>query len=90
VPSAEGSCEHVSHPLGGDRVVDRWHKHRPHRKGGSRQQVAYTRHLGRGQPITDLSCFGVSQRRSMRAQHSNSRSHELRVGIVFILAYGYM
>jgi hypothetical protein len=25
VSSAEGSCEHVSHPLGGDRVVDRWH-----------------------------------------------------------------
>jgi hypothetical protein len=25
VPSAEGSCEYVSHPLGGDRMVDRWH-----------------------------------------------------------------
>jgi hypothetical protein len=59
VPSVEGSCEHVSHPLGGDRVVDRWRKHRAHRKGGSRRQVvAYRRHLGRGQPIADLSCFG--------------------------------
>jgi hypothetical protein len=32
VSSAEGSGEHVSHPLGGDRMVDRWCKHRVHRK----------------------------------------------------------
>jgi hypothetical protein len=37
------------------------------------------RHLGRGQPIANLSLFGISQRRSTRVQHSNSRSHELRV-----------
>jgi len=24
VPSTESSCEHMAHPLGGDRVVDRW------------------------------------------------------------------
>jgi hypothetical protein len=35
VLSAEGSCEHVAHPLGGDRVVDRWCKHTTHRKGKS-------------------------------------------------------
>jgi hypothetical protein len=37
VSSVEGSYEHVSHPLGGDRVVDRWRKHRAHRKCGSRR-----------------------------------------------------
>jgi hypothetical protein len=35
VPSVEGSCEHVAHPLGGDRVVDRWHNNKAQRKGGS-------------------------------------------------------
>jgi hypothetical protein len=36
VPSAEGSCEHVAHPLGGDRVVDRWRNNKRPEKGGSR------------------------------------------------------
>jgi hypothetical protein len=71
VSSAEGSCEHVSHLSGGDRVVNRWCKKKNPKKGGSVRQVVETRHLGRSQPIIDLSCFGVSQMRRMRVQHCN-------------------
>jgi predicted molibdopterin-dependent oxidoreductase YjgC len=35
VPNTEGSCEHVAHPLGGDRVVDRWRNNKHPEKGGS-------------------------------------------------------
>ena len=35
VPSIEGSCEHVAHPLGGDHVVDRWCNNKRLEKGGS-------------------------------------------------------
>jgi hypothetical protein len=35
VPSVEGSCKHVSHLLGGDRMVDRWRNNKHPEKGGS-------------------------------------------------------
>jgi hypothetical protein len=35
VPSIEGSCEHVAHPLGGDHMVDRWRNNKCPEKGGS-------------------------------------------------------
>jgi carbonic anhydrase len=73
--------EHVSHLLGGDHVVDRWHNNKHPEKGGSVRQVVDTCHLGRSQPIVDLSHFRDSQRRSTRVQHSNSRSRELQVVI---------
>jgi hypothetical protein len=90
VPNVEDSYENVEHPLGGGLMVDSWHSNKHEKKGGRGRQVVDTRHLGRIQPIIDLSCFGDSQRRSTRAQHSNLRSRELRVVIVFSLAYGYM
>jgi hypothetical protein len=79
VPSTEGLHEHVSRLLGGDRMIDRWCNNKHPEKGGSMQHVVDRRHLARSQPIVDLSRFGDLQRRSMRVQHSNSRSHKLQV-----------
>jgi hypothetical protein len=59
-------------------MVDRWHNIEHTKKVKVGEQVAYTHHLGRSQPITDLSCFGISQRRTTRVQHSNLRSCKLR------------
>jgi hypothetical protein len=52
--------------------------------------VVDTRHLGRSQPIADLSCFEILQRRSTKAQHSNSRSRELRVVLALSPSGGYV
>jgi hypothetical protein len=54
VLSTKRSCEHVAHPLGGDRVVDRWCNNKHPDKGGSGGQVMDTCPLGKSQPIIDV------------------------------------
>jgi len=71
--------------VSGDRMVDRWHNNKCLEEGGNGWQMMDTCRLGRSQPIVDLSYLGNSQRRSMRAQHSNSQSHKMQVALVFIL-----
>jgi hypothetical protein len=78
VLSVEGLYEHVAHPLGGDRMVDRWHNNNAQRKVEASDRWWTHVDLGRGQTIVDLSRFADSQGRSRGNQHFNSRSCELR------------
>jgi hypothetical protein len=80
--------QHVARLLGGDRVVDRWRSNKHPKKVEAGDRQLDTHHLGRIQSFFDLSRLGDSQRRSTRAQHSNSQSCELRVALGLGLAGG--
>jgi hypothetical protein len=74
VLGVEGSCKHVSCPLGGDRVVDRWHNTSAQRKVemGDRwwTQVAW-------EGVKPLLTYHVSGIRNEGARGLNSQTHEV-------------
>jgi hypothetical protein len=74
VSSIEGSCEHVSHPLGGDHVVDRWHNNKHQRKVEACDR--WWTHIA-WEGVNPLLTFRISGIRKGGARGFNTPTHEV-------------